>query len=83
MPKLVAGRGVKTISVLPRTSAQRDCLARAAKAAKVSLSYYVLESALMVAAEEGFTAPAAPAEKPWTPRRRKPGRASTPGTKED
>jgi hypothetical protein len=51
--KLTTGRAVSPIMVRPRTSAQRECLARAAKKAGVSLSYYLLESALMVAAAEG------------------------------
>lgn len=67
---ILTGRAVKQIIVRPRTSAQREALEAAAKKAKVSLSYYLLESALMVAAEEGFR----PQESPeW-----KPGRYSSP-----
>ena len=67
MPKpILTGRAVRTIGVRPRTSAQLECLERAAKKAKVSLAYYLLESALMVAAEEGFT----PDEPPgWRPKK--------------
>lgn len=64
---IATGRAVPPISVAPRTSAQRETLQRAAKAARVSLSYYLLESALMVAAEEGFTAP--PDVPGWKPRK--------------
>lgn len=65
MPKLLTGRDVKMMWVRPRDSAERDCLEAAAKNAKVSLSHYLLESALMVAAEEGFT-PQRPAG--WRPK---------------
>ena len=64
---IATGRDVMPISVAPRTSAQRETLQRAAKKAGVSLSYYLLESALMVAAEEGFRAP--PDKPGWTPRK--------------
>jgi len=61
------GRAVSPIMVRPRTSAQRECLARAARKAGVSLSYYLLESALMVAGEEGFTPKGPRAWKPAPP----------------
>lgn len=67
------GRAVPGIYVRPRTSEQADVLEAArAKASevggrKISLPEYVLESALMVAAEEGFSVPAKP--PPWRPAR--------------
>jgi hypothetical protein len=67
--RILIGRAVSPIMVRPKTSAQRDALARAAKAAKVSLSYYLLESALMVAAEEGHTPKGGAAAAAWQPRR--------------
>jgi len=67
--RILIGRSVQPVSVRFRSSAQRECLERAAAKAKVSLSYYLIESALMVAAEEGFT----PQEPPgWRPKLRTP-----------
>jgi len=67
--RILTGRAVLPVSVRFRSSAQREALERAAAKAKVSLSYYLLESALMVAAEEGFT-PQEPAG--WRPKLRAP-----------
>lgn len=76
MAKSVAtGRAVKMIAVRPRSSAQRECLERAAKKAGVALSYYLLESALMIAGEEGFT----PRETDgWKPRAKAKQKGPTP-----
>jgi hypothetical protein len=62
---ILTGRAVAPIMVRPRDSTQRRALVAAAKHARVSLSYYLLESALMTAAEEGFSA-ATP--EGWRPR---------------
>jgi len=67
--RILTGRAVAPISVRFRSSAQRECLERAAAKAGVALSYYLVESALAVAAEEGFT-PQEPAG--WRPKLRAP-----------
>ena len=67
--RVLTGRAVAPVSIRFRSSAQRECLERAASKAGVSLSYYLIESALMVAAEEGFTPDEAPG---WKPRLRAP-----------
>ena len=68
-----SGRAVHPVVVRPRTQAQRDCLVAAAAAAKVSLSYYLLESALMVADHEGFHPSRAARWVPSVPKTRRTG----------
>lgn len=69
-PASHAGRASKLPVVSVRLSPwEREALERAARAAKVPLSYYLRESALMLAELEGFT-PRRPAG--WKPKLRAP-----------
>jgi hypothetical protein len=69
MPAVKRTRAGRERITVPLDTAERRCLEQAARKARVSISYYLRESALILAQQEGFTPKRPPG---WVPQLKAP-----------